>query len=61
MLERGISARTFRLGCTPIVNLFDQSAEAILLDQHKYEYPVIHFTASADRVVQLGPRWPYSF
>jgi branched-chain amino acid transport system substrate-binding protein len=28
---------------------------------NKYEYPVIHFTASADRVAQLGPRWPYSF
>jgi branched-chain amino acid transport system substrate-binding protein len=28
---------------------------------NKYEYPVIHYTASAERVVQLGPRWPYSF
>src|SRR5262245_46155527 len=28
---------------------------------NKYEYPVIHFTAAADRIAQLGPRWPYSF
>ena len=28
---------------------------------NKHEYPVIHFTASAMRVRQLGPRWPYSF
>jgi branched-chain amino acid transport system substrate-binding protein len=28
---------------------------------NKYEYPVLHYTASAMRVRQLGPRWPYSF
>ena len=33
--------KTFRLGCSPIVNLFPQTAEPLLLDQHKYEYPVI--------------------
>jgi len=41
ILERGVSGRTFRLGCTPIINLFEQPAEGILLDQRKYEYPVI--------------------
>jgi type VI secretion system protein ImpG len=40
-LETGISANTFRLGCSPVVNLFPQTAEPILLDQRKYEYPVI--------------------
>jgi len=40
-LELGISARTFRLGCSPVVNLFDQTAEPILLSQRKYEYPVV--------------------
>jgi type VI secretion system protein ImpG len=40
-LEIGISPKTFRLGCTPAINLFPQTAEPILLDQHKYEYPVI--------------------
>ena len=41
MLQVGVSRRTFRLGCTPIVNLFPQAAEPILLDQQKYEYPII--------------------
>jgi len=40
-LETGIAPSTFRLGCSPVVNLFPQTAEPILLDQQKYEYPVI--------------------
>jgi type VI secretion system protein ImpG len=40
-LELNISPKTFRLGCTPIINLFPQTCEPILLDQRKYEYPVI--------------------
>lgn len=40
-LETGVSASTFRLGCAPAVNLFPQTAEPILLDQQKYEYPVV--------------------
>ena len=40
-LEIGISPKTFRLGCVPIVNLFSQTAEPILLDQFKHEYQVI--------------------
>ena len=40
-LELGVSAKTFRLGCAPIVNLFPQTAEPILLSQRKYEYPVV--------------------
>ncbi|HLY16852.1 MAG TPA: type VI secretion system baseplate subunit TssF, partial [Bryobacteraceae bacterium] len=40
-LETGISTNTFRLGCTPVVNLFAQTAEPILLDQQKSEYPVV--------------------
>lgn len=39
-LETGLTARTFRLGCVPVVNLFQQTAEPILLDQYKYEYRV---------------------
>jgi type VI secretion system protein ImpG len=39
-LETGVSPKTFRLGCVPIVNLFPQTAEPLLLDQHKYEYQV---------------------
>ena len=40
-LELGVSPKTFRLGCSPIINLYPQTAEPILLDQRKYEYPVI--------------------
>jgi type VI secretion system protein ImpG len=36
-----ISTDTFRLGCTPIVNLFNQTADPIYLSQRKYEYHVI--------------------
>jgi len=39
-LELGVSPKTFRLGCIPIVNLFPQTTEPILLDQRKYEYQV---------------------
>jgi len=41
MLELGVSAKTFRLNCTPIVNLFQQTAEPILLDHTAYEYQVV--------------------
>ena len=40
-LELGVNAKTLRLNCTPVINLFRQTAEPILLDQRKYEYPVI--------------------
>jgi type VI secretion system protein ImpG len=40
-LELEISKKTFRLGCTPVVNLFSQVAEPIQISQRKYEYPVI--------------------
>jgi type VI secretion system protein ImpG len=39
-LEIGVSPRTFRLGCVPIVNLYPQTTEPILLDQRKYEYEI---------------------
>jgi type VI secretion system protein ImpG len=41
ILELGVSAKTFRINSTPIINLFSQTAEPILLDQRRYEYPVI--------------------
>jgi type VI secretion system protein ImpG len=40
-LEQSVSADTFRLNCTPIVNLFRQQAEPIRLTQERHEYPVI--------------------
>jgi len=40
-LETGVSARTLRLGCTPVVNLYSQVAEPILVTHTKHEYNVI--------------------
>jgi len=40
-LEVAVNERTFRLGCAPIVNLFSQVAEPILVDQTRYQYPVV--------------------
>ena len=39
--EQSIQPTTFRLGCTPIVNLFDKAAEPIWLDHTKHEYLVV--------------------
>ena len=40
-LEQGVSANTFRLGCTPVVNLFEQTAEPIPLTQARHEYRIV--------------------
>jgi type VI secretion system protein ImpG len=40
-MELGVSSRTFRLGCCPIINLFEQTGEPILLSQRKHEYPIV--------------------
>lgn len=40
-LERAISANMFALGCTPIINLFDQRAEPILLNRAETEYAIV--------------------
>ena len=63
-LETGISASTFRLGCAPVVNLFPQTAEPILLDQQKSAYPVVPDARramamevfSVDQVCSLRPQ-----
>ncbi len=41
MVEQGVTANTFRTGCTPIINLFEQTAEPIRLTQLRYEYPIV--------------------
>lgn len=41
LLESGVSTETIRLGCTPIVNLFEQTAEPILVSQRRHEYRVV--------------------
>jgi type VI secretion system protein ImpG len=40
-LRAPVDAKTFRLGCTPIVNLFSQLAEPIYLSRKKFEYHVV--------------------
>lgn len=40
-LENGVSARTMRLGCTPVINLFSHVAEPILVTHTKHEYQII--------------------
>ena len=40
-LERNISAETFQLNCTPMVNLFQQRAEPIQLTATQNEYPIV--------------------
>lgn len=41
MLRTGVSASTFRVGCSPVVNLFPHSCEPILVDQLRPEYPIV--------------------
>jgi type VI secretion system protein ImpG len=40
-LEMSISSDTFRLGCSPVINLFEQTSEPILMDQLRHEYLVV--------------------
>ncbi len=40
-LEHRVSAQTFQLGCAPVVNLFEKTAEPIPLDRKRFEYRVV--------------------
>ena len=40
-LELELSKKTFRMGCSPVVNLFSQVAEPIQLNQRRAEYPIV--------------------
>ncbi len=40
-LENGVSAASFRTTATPIINLFPQTCEPILLDQKRAEYAIV--------------------
>ncbi|MGI9055803.1 MAG: type VI secretion system baseplate subunit TssF, partial [Pyrinomonadaceae bacterium] len=59
-----ITDDTFRLGCSPIINLFSRTADPIYLSQKKYEYhviPDVHRQTttevySIDEVVTTDPR-----
>jgi type VI secretion system protein ImpG len=62
-LEQGVSAGTFRLGCTPVVNLFARTAEPIPLNQTRSEYRIVPDVAtphgmevfSVDSVIGIDP------
>lgn len=62
-LEHNISESTFRLGCTPVVNLFSTRAEPIRLTQTESEYrieadarrPMAVEVYSVDRVTGASP------
>jgi len=41
VLELGVNERTFRLSCTPAVNLFPLTARPIQLNQHRHDYTII--------------------
>jgi type VI secretion system protein ImpG len=36
-----VTAGTFRLGCTPVINLFHKTTEPIRLDHKSFEYPLV--------------------
>jgi type VI secretion system protein ImpG len=40
-LEVAVNARTLRLACSPVINLFAHAAEPILVDQTRYQYPIV--------------------
>ncbi len=62
-LAQNLSADTFRLGCTPIVNLYRQRAEPIQLTHAEHEYrvapdarrPLAHEVYTIDRVTATSP------
>ncbi len=47
-LEQGITNSTFLLGCTPVINLFEQTAEPIALTQARHEYRVVPDVTAQD-------------
>ena len=62
-LEQDINVNTFQLGCTPAINLFEQTAEPIALDLSRHEYRVVPDVAnqngmevySVDQVTGVDP------
>jgi type VI secretion system protein ImpG len=61
--KQAVTAETFRLGCTPVINLFEQTAEPLPLTQQRYEYRIVPDVArtagmeiySVDSVTSLDP------
>jgi type VI secretion system protein ImpG len=64
VLELGVNERTFKLGCSPAINLFAQMSEPILLNQTRDHYTIVpdhrHSSVmeifSIEEVVATNPR-----
>lgn len=41
VLEAGVSSETIRLNCSPVVNIFPQTSEPVLLDHRRNEYLLV--------------------
>jgi type VI secretion system protein ImpG len=62
-LETGVSAETIRLGCTPIINLFEKTSEPIQLTHRQQDYMLVADARrrsavgifSVDDVVAIAP------
>jgi type VI secretion system protein ImpG len=62
-LEQGVTARTFLAGCTPIINVFEKSAEPLAVTHRATEYRVVPARAhpmgmevlSVDEVASFEP------
>jgi type VI secretion system protein ImpG len=62
-LQQAVDAETFRLGCTPVINLFEQTAEPVDVSQLRYEYRIVPDVArsmsteiySVDSVSSIDP------
>jgi type VI secretion system protein ImpG len=62
-LAQAVDADTFRLGCTPMINLFEQTAETINVTHERYEYRIVPDVArplsteiySVDAVISIDP------
>ncbi len=62
-LQQAVDADTFRLGCTPVINLYEQTAEPIDVSQRRHEYRIIPDVArpmsteiySVDSVTSVNP------
>jgi type VI secretion system protein ImpG len=62
-LQQAVDAETFRLGCSPVINLFEQTAEPINVTQRRTEYRIVPDVArplstevySVDSVTSIDP------
>ena len=50
VLQGTLSEKAFRLGCAPVINLFEHTAEPILVDRKRYEYRVVPDVRQQDSI-----------